>query len=89
LEYEKQIQNTANENLKRFRTDEVTDLKFSITACDVYFEGDLDKSIECVYKKDKLTIVKKHHYEEALKTVRGIENEFKDPNFLQNTVIIA
>ncbi len=72
-EYERQIDSTNIENLKHFRADEITDLKFSIKASEVYFYGDIEKSIECVYKKDKMTIVKKHHFEEALKTVKCIE----------------
>ncbi len=60
-------------NLKNFREEEIIDIKYSIKSCNEYFQGNTREAIECMYKKDKSTVIKRQHYESALRSVHLIE----------------
>lgn len=73
--YKKEIRKTDNKNFINFRYDEISDIQYAMRAFELYFENKLEESIETIYKKEKITVLKKHQFEKALSTVRDLERK--------------
>ena len=71
-EYTEEIKRTKNSNLKNFREEEIIDIDYSITSCMDYLRGNTRDAIEGMYKKNHTTVVKRQHYDQAVKNVHKI-----------------
>jgi hypothetical protein len=76
-EYVEEIKRTKNGNLKNFREEEIIDIKYSISSCIKYLNGNTRGAIEEMYKKGNATVVKRQHYDQAVKNVYKLEKELE------------
>ena len=75
--YQKEIDRTDNKNFINFRFDEIADMQFCLKECDLYFEGAVEEAIETIYKKEKITVLKKQQYEVALEVINDLEKQLR------------
>lgn len=75
--YKKQVGKTDNRNFINFRYDEIADIQYALKAFDLYFEGKIEEAIEIIYKKQKVTVLKKHQFQQAIQTVLNLEEQLR------------
>ncbi len=60
--YQKEITRTDNKNFVNFRYDEIADLHYAMKTFKLYFEDQVEQAIETIYKKEKVTVLKKQQH---------------------------
>ena len=57
--YQKEIERTDNRNFINFRSDEIADIQFALTALELYLEDRVEEAIETIYRRDRVEVLKK------------------------------
>lgn len=78
--YQKEIDRTDNRNFINFRSDEMADIQFALSALELYLEDRVEAAIEIIYKRDRTEVLKKQQFEQAVQVARKVEEKLKASN---------
>jgi hypothetical protein len=75
--YQKEVDRTDNRNFINFRSDEIADIHFALSALELYLEDRVEAAIETIYKRDRAEVLKKQQFEQAVQVAREVEEKLK------------
>ena len=69
IKYDGEIEKTENDNLKKFRYEEICDLKVAVNSFRLFFAKGIDEGIQCLYKQNKGQLLKLQEYRKNLEII--------------------